>query len=251
MTVLAVVQARLGSGRLPRKALATLAGRPTLAHVMERAMRLKRIDHLVLATTTQPEDDELEGWAKNEGISVFRGSENNVVERLLGAAREYRASHLARITADCPLLDPELCDQVIEIGITQKADFACNYVPATFPDGLDFGFLAVETLYKLSTSELSPFDAEHVTTYFERNWNHNLMVNLSSHVDLSGHRWTLDNPQDHIFLDKLLGLVSKNKAGFSYHATLEILRLNQELLELQSNEPRNQGHNLLEHPTRD
>jgi len=242
MKVVCVVQARMASSRLPGKVMLKLAGEPVLSHVLSRARRISGVDQVLVATTRNPEDDLISDWASAEKVEVFRGSEDNVVERLLLAADFFGGTHLARVTADCPLIDPAVCDAVITACLEEDADFGSNYLPPTYPDGLDFSLTKVDVLKSLSESGLNKHDREHVTTVFEKNPERFRTINVSSDVDLSGQRWTLDNYEDLIFLRALLEKVRDADLGTDYGTILRTLRENPEIASLQSNMMRNYGH---------
>lgn len=232
----------MASSRLPGKALLKLAGEPTLTHVLNRARRIHGIDHLVLATTTNREDDLIADWAATEKLDVFRGSENNVIERLLLATETFGGTHLARVTADCPLIDPGICSAVIEKCLNEDADFGSNYCPPTYPDGLDFSVTKVDVLRNISDRELSEYDREHVTTVFERDPSAYHTINVSSDSDLSTQRWTLDNHEDLMFLRALFEKARNGNLETDYLTILRILRENPQIASLQSNTTRNYGH---------
>lgn len=232
----------MGSSRLPGKSMIKLGGVLTIQHVYARTLAIKRLDGVILATSTSAQDDPLAGWAQAVGLDVYRGCESNVALRILEACQTQRATHIARITGDCPLLDPVVSDEVISVGMAMRADFACNYTPPSFPDGLDFSIFPAANLENAVRLGLSRFDREHVTTYFEKDFAAHKHLNLRSPDNLSGHRWTLDNPQDQIFLDAFLNRLGEQGTGFSHLDALEVLRQNPEIVALQSRSFRNYGH---------
>src|SRR5262249_33410304 len=164
LRVLAIVQARLGSTRLPRKALLDLAGRPVLAHVFDRAACIPGVDELVLATTDNFEDEALVGVARSVGVACVRGSEKDVVDRFRMAAREFPADAILRITADCPLIDPDVSGHVVTRFLENAAtvDYASNVQPPTFPDGLDTEIFSMAALERAWLEARSASDREHV-----------------------------------------------------------------------------------------
>jgi spore coat polysaccharide biosynthesis protein SpsF len=170
--VVAIIQARMGSKRLPGKSMADLAGKPLLWHVLQRVKRSKKIDTIVLATTAKKEDDVLIGVARECGVSVFRGSENDLVDRYYQAAKKYKADIVVRIGADNPCLEPSEIDRIIEFHKRGGSDFSTNTQSIDengYPDGLgaevfDFGIL--EKLWKITKE---PRHREHVHSYFYEN----------------------------------------------------------------------------------
>src|SRR5512133_3030988 len=139
--VVAIVQARMSSSRLPGKVLLDLAGQPMLARVVERARRSRRIDQVAVATTTDPSDDPVEAFCRERGYACVRGSMHDVLDRYYQAARQLQAGVIVRLTADCPLVDPGLIDETVQAFHREEVDFACNRLPPpftrTYPIGLD------------------------------------------------------------------------------------------------------------------
>ena len=197
MNIVAIIQARLGSTRFPGKVFAPLVGKPLIWHIINRLKNSTKLTNTVLATTINPIDDELEKWAKNEEITMYRGSENNVLERFYFAAKENKADIIVRITADDPFKDPQIIDEVIEKILNEKLDFASNNNPPSFPEGLDtevFTFSALEKAYVESKSD---FEKEHVTQYFYRHPDLFKQSNLSYHRNIAHFRWTIDTKIDY------------------------------------------------------
>jgi spore coat polysaccharide biosynthesis protein SpsF len=207
MNIVAIIQARLGSTRFPGKVFAPLADYPLIWHVINRLKYSNKISKIVLATTINPLDDDLETWALKENITIFRGSENNVLERFYFSAKENNANIIVRITADDPFKDPTIIDGVIENLIIENLDFACNNNPPSYPEGLDtevFTFEALEKAYLESTID---FEKEHVTQYFYRHPELFKQKNFPFHKNLSYLRWTIDTKSDfdmaHIIYENL------------------------------------------------
>jgi spore coat polysaccharide biosynthesis protein SpsF len=166
--VVAVIQARMGSKRLPGKSIADLAGKPLLWHVLERVKRSQRIDEIVLATTTKPEDDVLAEIGKGCGIGVFRGSENDLVDRYYQAAKAYKADIVVRVCADNPCLEPEEIDRIIEYHLRGESDFSSNTHNINgngYPDGLGAEVLNFDKLEELWKTTTDPRHREHPHTF--------------------------------------------------------------------------------------
>src|SRR5205809_123820 len=147
MTTAVVVQARMGSSRLPGKVLLELAGKPVLAHVLSRCRDIRSADAIVCAMPDDPSSRPLESLALECGVDVFHGPENDVLGRHLGAAASVCADVVMRITSDCPLIDPDICDEVVRLRRHDNVDYASNNLPRSFPHGLDcevFTFAALE-----------------------------------------------------------------------------------------------------------
>src|SRR5688500_8743591 len=156
MKVVAVVQARAGSTRLPGKVLMELAGRPMLAQILRRVAAASRVDEVVLATSDLERDDPVAAVAEAEGVAVFRGSEEDVLARFVGAARSADADVVMRITGDCPLIAPEVIDAVVARLVDEGADYASNVLRRTFPKGLDAEALTMDALERIDELGTSP-----------------------------------------------------------------------------------------------
>jgi spore coat polysaccharide biosynthesis protein SpsF len=194
--IAAIIQARLSSTRFPGKVFAGIEGEPLIFHVVDRLRWSKRIEKIVLATTVNPADDRLQGWADSNSVECFRGSEEDVLDRYYNAARGVEADVIVRITSDDPFKDPTIIDTVIELLLNEGLDFAYNNNPPTFPEGLDtevFKFGALEAAQRESTD---PFEREHVTQYFYRNPAKFIQANLPFEKNLSALRWTIDTQED-------------------------------------------------------
>ncbi len=192
-----IVQARMTSARLPGKVLMDLAGRPLLQRELERLQRCERADEIVLAVTTNDDDDELVALAGRLGVRWHRGSEHDVLARYLGAAREASADLVVRVTADCPLIDPGETDAVIGALESERADYASNILERTLPRGLDTEALwrdALERMGRLATSRPA---REHVT-WFCRSERPDLfeLRSVQSPLDAADLRWTVDTAED-------------------------------------------------------
>ena len=200
MNINAIIQARMGSTRLPGKILLELSGKPILAHVVDRLRYSKFINEVIIATTDLPEDNPTEEFCKNNDISFFRGSSNNVLSRYYEAAKKYSSDLVIRITADCPVIDPMIIDDMLglyfESTKTGKVDYLSNVHPRTFPRGLDaeiFTFTALEKAYNEANKE---YEQEHVTPFFYQNPEIFSLKNFANNKDYSFHRWTVDTDED-------------------------------------------------------
>ena len=194
-----IVQARMGSVRLPGKVLADLAGRPMLTQQLLRLARCARADEVVVATTTQAADDPVVSLARAAGVRWFRGSEQDVLSRYVGASRESAADLIVRVTADCPLIDPGEVDRVV--GALEERpgefDYASNVIRRTFPRGLDTEAFFRDTLERTGRLGVEPKAREHVTWFILRErpdlFLRRSIEDSENHSDL---RWTVDTPED-------------------------------------------------------
>jgi glutamate-1-semialdehyde aminotransferase/spore coat polysaccharide biosynthesis protein SpsF (cytidylyltransferase family) len=238
---LALIQARMGSSRLPGKTLAELAGRPMLWHVVNRVRRAERVDEVVVATTDQVADDPIAQFCQQQGIGCFRGSEQDVLDRFYQAARSNAADVVIRITADCPLIDPEVVDKVLARFERGDCDYACNVLRYTYPDGLDtevFSFAALERAWREARK---PSEREHVTPYLRTENFRNANVESESPVSPSQYRWTVDHPADLEFVRKVYEAFSGN-GHFGFQDVFQLLRERPDLATIQGETITNEGY---------
>lgn len=199
MRRVAILQARMTSTRLPGKILAELAGAPMLAQQLRRLARSRRLDAIVVATTTNGSDDPVVQLAAAEGVGAFRGDEANVLQRFLGAARAFDADLIVRVTGDCPLIDPEVVDRVIARATddADPCDYASNTITRSYPRGLDVEAVhrdALERVARLARSELA---REHVTYFIHRERPELFETRqVTRATDASDLRWTVDTDAD-------------------------------------------------------
>jgi glutamate-1-semialdehyde 2,1-aminomutase/spore coat polysaccharide biosynthesis protein SpsF len=191
-----VVQARVGSTRLPGKVLQTLRGKTVLAHALARCAAIPGIDAVVCATSDLPADDAILEEAQKAAVHVFRGSQDDVLARYLGAADSVGAEIVLRVTSDCPLIDPAICRAVLDLRESAGADYASNNMPRLFPHGLDCEAFTTAALRKASVTTALPFDHEHVTPWLRRAVGLKRANLLGPGWPASMHRWTLDYPED-------------------------------------------------------
>lgn len=198
--IVAIIQARMASSRLPGKVLLDILGQPMLVRVVERVKRANTVDCVVIATTTDPADDPIEELCQISGYSCFRGSQFNVLDRYYEAASMYNAEIIVRITADCPIIDPVEIDHVVQSLLESGADFAANRLPPpwqrTYPIGLDTEactFNALEIAWK--EAERSE-DLEHVMPYLYKDDNRFKIEIIDHKVDYGHYRWAVDTQED-------------------------------------------------------
>jgi spore coat polysaccharide biosynthesis protein SpsF len=196
--VVCTIEARMTSSRLPGKVLLPVLGRPLLEHMVERLRRSRRIDAIVLATTAEAASDPLEALAAELGIGCFRGSEDDVLARVLGAAQASGADIIVETTGDCPLIDPTWLDVVVDAYLGDGGcDFCSNTLTETFPRGTDVRVFSTEALAEVAQATQDPADREHVSLYF---WTHPERYHLrevrSPDPTLGSLRLTVDTPED-------------------------------------------------------
>jgi glutamate-1-semialdehyde aminotransferase/spore coat polysaccharide biosynthesis protein SpsF (cytidylyltransferase family) len=219
--VLAVIQARMGSSRFPGKALADICGRPMIWHVIDRARRASRIDEILVATTDRPSDDSIADFCATQGLACFRGREHDVLDRFYHAAKKFNAHSVVRITADCPLIDPDVIDQVIDRFSDGKWDYASNTLRYTYPDGLDtevFSFAALQRAWHEATK---PSDREHVTPFMKGEQFAICSVENDKPLPVDAPvRWTVDYPSD---LEFVRAIYSKLADRTDFETVLKML----------------------------
>jgi spore coat polysaccharide biosynthesis protein SpsF len=211
----AIIQARTGSTRLPGKVLRPLLAEPLLVHVVRRVRRARSVDETVVATTTLPADDAIADLGTAEGWPVFRGSEMDLLERYLGAARVHAAERVIRITSDCPLVDPALIDDVVEALATDGADYASNTLaPRTFPRGLDVEAMTMDALESAGRDDRDPASREHATPFLYHNPERYRLAAVRNQVDLSTYRWTVDTLEDYELVRRIYDALGRDDFGW-------------------------------------
>lgn len=197
MTVLAIIQARMSSTRLPGKVLKPIVGRPMLDLQLERLKRATAIDKLIVATSDQPDDDPIARLCEQQDIGVFRGSLSDVLGRYHGALGAFGpADHVVRLTADCPLADPDVIDGCIALHLASGADYTSNGVERTFPRGLDVEVMTAAALERAYREATAQDEREHVTMHIYRNRQTFKLSHYVQDRKLGSLRWTVDTPED-------------------------------------------------------
>lgn len=224
MTVLAIVQARMGSTRLPGKAMADLAGRPLLDHVLARVKAARLIDDVLLAVPSGNENLVLEQVAKERGVATFFGPESDVLRRFEWAARAVgHEGPVCRITADDPFKDPQLVDDVVEEFFAGPCDYCSNCHPATYPEGCDVEVMGRDALAHAQRDAVDPLDREHVTTHMwtrPREYRHRLVWREPS---LAHWRWTVDTRADLSFAEAVYDRLYAHEPLFGFDAVRDLM----------------------------
>ena len=228
MKVVAIIQARMTSTRLPGKVLKRASGLTMLERMLERVQQARLVNQVVVATTTDPTDDAIVKACRRYGTEVFRGSLQDVLDRYYQAAKHFQADIVVRLTADCPLIDAPLIDAVVDALIANQMDFACNRLPPpftrTYPIGLDVEactFAALESAWLNATQK---HEREHVLPYLYAVPGRFKVLKLDHTEDLGHLRWTLDTPQDLILLRRIY----RHFQGRNDFSWLDVLRLQQQ-----------------------
>jgi spore coat polysaccharide biosynthesis protein SpsF len=230
VNTVAIVQARIGSTRLRGKVIADLAGDTMLARVISRLRKARTIDEIVVATTGKPDDDRVVAEAARCGIGSYRGSEHDVLERYLGAARAWRATTVVRVTSDCPLLDPWVVDRVVSA--LPGADYASNTHSRTFPRGLDVEAFTIGALDKIGRLGRSQAAREHVTAFVMEKPHLFEIRQVAAPVDDSDLRWTVDTDEDLSLVRTLYTRLGLDKQILPYRDVVAEMRANPSLGEI-------------------
>lgn len=241
MKVLAILQARISSSRLPGKVLLPLLGEPMLFRQIERIRRAGRIDQLVVATSIDRSDNALVEACAARGIPCARGSLDDVLDRFVQCALTYRPETIVRLTGDCPLADPRLMDAMLQEFETGSYDYLANVSPPTFPDGLDVEVIRFSSLLEAHTEARLPSEREHVTPFLRSRPERFRLGNYTAEVDRSGLRWTVDEAQDLEFVRAVYELLYPADPEFSTEDVFRLLESNPRLQLLNSRLERNEG----------
>ena len=202
MSTVAIIQAHMGSSRLPGKVLLDLAGKPVLLRVVERVQHIQLVENLIVAISNLPGDDILAKKCEMWGIPVYRGDDRDVLSRFRGAAESANADVCVRITSDCPLLDPGVSNMIINTFLSEdpSVDYASNKIPQSFPRGLDTEVFTIDALRRADELARRMCDRTHVTLFMYENPDKFRLRSVISNVNRAHWRWTLDTQEDYEFL---------------------------------------------------
>lgn len=241
MNIIAIVQARMGSTRLPGKMMLDLAGTPVIAHVIRRVRAARLVHGVWLATTVNAEDDVLADWAKNEKVPCYRGSVDDVLDRYYETAKLAGAETIVRVTGDCPLIDPEVIAGVVRAFQEHRVDYCSDVDPPTYPDGYDvevFSFAALERAWREAKLKS---EREHVTPYIRNHRELFTAKNVAHTPDLSSYRLTLDTSEDLVLIRNVAEACGKaNTCGLD--AVLGILTAHPDWQRINAKNRRNEGY---------
>ncbi len=231
MKVVAIVQARMGSTRLPGKVLKDIEGEPMLARVVQRLSRSSLINEVLIATTDRAVDDAIVEECRRRSVQVFRGDENDVLDRYFRAAQLSKAEAVVRITSDCPLIDPEVTDKTIAAFLEEMPDYTSNCIVRTYPRGLDTEAMTAQALERCWRTAAKPYERTHVTPYIYQHPGEFKILSVTGERDFSGHRWTVDTPED-LELVRAIYARLKGHDDFRWRDVLDLLDREPALLEL-------------------
>lgn len=232
MKIVVIVQARMTSTRLPGKVLKTVLNKPLLEFQIERLKRVKLADEIVIATTINESDIPIVNLCERLSTPFYRGSEDDVLARYRGAAKEYKADLIVRVTSDCPVIDPGVIDSVIQFYLdnSEKYDYVSNVLIRTYPRGMDvevFSFSALNEAFREATERN---DQEHVTPFIHRQPQRYRLANVFYQEDQSQHRWTVDTLEDFELIKRIIDALYPVKPEFNMEDILNLLKRNPEWL---------------------
>ena len=239
--ILAILQARVSSCRFPGKVLKPLLGEPMLARQIERVKRSRSIDRLVVATSNDASDDLIEELCDKLEVDCFRGSLDDVLDRFYQAAKAHGATDVVRLTGDCPLIDPEVIDEVIQLYRTGEYDYASNTLEPTFPDGLDIEVFRFECLEQAWREAKLSSEREHVTLAIHRHPERYKLGMLKKERNLSALRWTVDEPDDYELITKFYEALYPVNPEFGFEDLVRHVDANPELMTYNTGHRRNEG----------
>jgi len=238
--IVAIIQARMSSTRLPGKVLAEIAGEPMLVRVVERARMAVLVDEVVVATTTDPADDPIEALCLERGYACVRGSNQDVLDRIYQAARLHAAEVIVRLTADCPLIDPGVVDQTVGTFLKSQVDFAANRLPPpwkrSFPIGLDTEVCSSQALERAWKEADKPHQREHVMPYLYEVPGRFRVSIVDCERDYGHLRWTVDTPEDLELLRQIYARFG-GRDDFSWREVLQLFEREPELAAINAQVP--------------
>lgn len=242
MKVIGVLQARCNSSRLPRKILLPIQGEAMLARQIERVRRSRRLESLVVATSRETSDDEVEALCSRLGVACFRGSLDDVLDRFYRAAEAHRPDHVVRLTGDCPLADPAIIDAAIDLHLAGNFDYTSNCHPPTYPDGLDVEVVRFAVLRDAWQEATLRSEREHVMPFIWSRPERYRLGNLTHGAeDLSALRWTVDEPADYELVGHIYDTLYPGNPAFALADILALVRDQPALATRNKQHERNEG----------
>ena len=235
MRVVAIVQARMSSGRLPGKVLKRSHGKPLLGYLIERLKRLKSVDELVIATTTKSDDQPIVDFCQTKGVATFRGSEEDVLSRFYDAAIQFHADVIIRLTADCPLVDPAVVDDIVGnfLQAQPMVDYMSNTIARSFSRGFDCEIMTFDVLQEAYQNAKLPLEREHVTPYIYLRFEKFRVANYFSMTGVkTQYRLCVDTSDDFQVIDAILGALYEKNPEFTYQDVLDFMDANPEVAKI-------------------
>lgn len=230
-----IVQARMGSTRLPGKVLKPIAGRPMLSYQIERLRRTALVQQIVIATTELSGDEPIVRFCADEGVQCVRGPEQDVLARYWQAAKLVGADVIVRVTSDCPLLDPQLVNAAIAVFQGGRHDYVSNMIQPTWPYGMAVEVIAATALREAYEQAGDPAEREHVTPFIYWRPERYQLHSLTRQPDLSAHRWTVDTPEDFQLVSLILQALYPQQPNFEMADVLALLAQHPGWLQINAN----------------
>lgn len=232
--VVALIQCRMGSTRLPQKVMMDLQGKPVIGKIYDRLKYCNTVDQIVICTADTPQNEPIVRYAQDNGLDCYAGSENDLVDRIYQMAKRFNADAVVRVTADCPLVDPKLVDQLVEAYIQDPAlEYVTNILPPTYPDGLDLDVISTKALEKgWKRSRGDAFKSEWINHDLRSNPDIYKTKKFNLDRDLSHLRWTVDYPEDLVLVREIFKRLSPNGEVFHMDGVLKLMEEHPELGEL-------------------
>jgi len=241
MIINAFLQARFSSNRLPGKVLKTISGKAMLLHQIDRLRKSKKIDNIVILTSTDKSDDAINNLCKENDIDCFRGDLNDVLLRFTQALAIYPCDNVVRVTGDCPLLDWDVVDAIVSKHIEKNVDYTSNTITPTYPDGLDIEVIKSECLFDIESRSKKPYEREHVTYSIYQNPNIYTLFNVTNPLgDESEQRWTVDELADYEFICRVYNELYLDQP-FTTKAVRELLHAQPYITQHNQGIERNEG----------
>ncbi|MBD3109666.1 glycosyltransferase family protein [Bacillus sp. AGMB 02131] len=236
MKVVAIIQARMGSTRLPGKVLKQVMNKPLLDYQIERLKRAKMLDDIVIATTVIERDKEIVRYCEERSLSYFKGSEQDVLSRYYEAAQNVNADVIVRITSDCPIIDPAVVDDVISHFLQDPSfDYVSNTIERTYPRGMDTEVFPFAVLNRVHQEATAYPDREHVTSYIVRHPHKFHIKQVKQETDESGFRLTVDTPEDLQVIEHILQHLYVQSPFFSQQDVIAFLKQRPDVVRLNEN----------------
>lgn len=222
----------MSSARLPGKVLKPILGKPMLGHQIERVLRARHVDRLVVATSEEASDQPIADYCAAIGVDCHRGSLGDVLDRYYQAARRYHPRHVMRLTGDCPLTDPGLLDRIVGQHLREGNDYTSNVHERTYPDGLDAELFRYECLEQAWREARTPFEREHVTPFMYRTGPDFRRGAVKDATDRSAWRWTVDYPEDFEFVSRVFAALYPQRPDFGYEDVCDLVARHPELMSI-------------------
>ena len=240
MKPVAIIQVRMGSTRLPGKVLKKLNGITVLESLLNQLNYSKLLNDKIIATTSNSEDDVIFNFCKSKEIKCYRGSQDDVLDRYYNCAKKFSINTIIRITSDCPLMDPQVVDDVIDFYLKNSYDYVNNFYKRTYPYGNDVEIFSLKVLEKVWEKATKPSEREHVTPYIYNNPDEFSLGWIENKENLSEFHWTIDRKEDLIFVQNIFKKISKRPIFMK--DIIDVIKDDPSLLEINKNTNPNEGY---------